>query len=137
PLSLLAPRLSVYDADQQLIDATSTVDPLTGNVSINLTNVLPGTVYYFKVESTSSDVFGVGGYRLKIDSGAISQAEIAAIDALLDGSTVTAESNGQTVSTATALDQAEYAVDGQFSYGLTATISGAEDTHFYSIVAPA
>lgn len=135
-VSLLSARLSVYDANQQLIATVAEADALSGDVSIVLQNAVPGAVYYFKVEGAQSNVFGIGAYRLKIDSGAVSQSEIAAIDLLLNASVATAGTSGSTLATAVALDQPTYSVDAAFNYAVNATLGAPTDTHLYSIVTP-
>src|SRR5205807_136177 len=72
-ISLLTPRLTVYDAAGNVVGTATSADPLDGGVCVHLKHTAPGETYYFKVEGSRSDVFGVGGYRLKIDSGRISQ----------------------------------------------------------------
>src|SRR5262249_39849242 len=107
-----------------------------GDVSVRLTNVKRGTTYYVKVDGARGDVFGVGGYRLKIDSGAVSQAQIKAIDAVLDFTTNDRHAD-DTVTTATSLNQAVYQLDQRFDYSINAGISDATDQDFYKIVVPA
>jgi hypothetical protein len=140
-LSLLTPRLTVLNAAGQVITTASSTDPLSNDVTINLTNVKRGTVLYFKVEGARTDAFGVGGYRLKIDSGAVSQAQIKAIDSALNGNTVSFITDDRhtndTVATATDLNQAIYQLDQRFDYSINAGISDATDLDYYKIVAPA
>ncbi len=135
-VSLLTPRLSVYDANGALLGTASAVDPLHGDVSVALSNVSPGEILYFKVESARADVFGIGAYRLKIDSGAVSREEIAGIDALLSGSVVGASTIGQSWVSAVPLDQAAFAAQAHFDYAVAAAIGAAGEEHIYSIATP-
>src|SRR5262245_10743659 len=79
-VSLLTPKLTVYDANGNLVASSITTDPLAGGVSVQLSNVSNSAKFYFKVEGSQSGVFGIGGYRLKVESGQISQVLIAALD---------------------------------------------------------
>src|SRR5262249_40775970 len=90
-LSPLTPPLGIFTPSGQLIGTSAAADPFSGDVSITLTNVKRGSVLYFKVEGARSDAFGVGGYRLKVDSGKVSEAQIANIDFLLSQPTGVAD----------------------------------------------
>jgi Matrixin len=139
-LSLLTPRLSVYNASQQLVATSAAADPLSGDVSITLSNVKRGAVFYFKVEGARSDVFGIGGYRLKVNSGAVSQAAIAAIDILLNGTNLGPSyfgSSNDTLSTATKLDQAVFGLDPRFDYSVNAKLDATSGVDFFKITTPA
>ena len=134
-LSLLVPRLSVYDANHQLVATTAAVDALHGDVAVTLDNVVHGAVYYFKVEGAADDVFGIGGYRLQVDSGAVAQTQIAALNAMLNGSVASVPQNAMTPSTATPLVQAAYATQASGGYAVMAAV-GLGVQHFYSVTAP-
>jgi hypothetical protein len=65
-VSLLAPRLTIFDAaghNLGQLDSSSFVGDV---LSLNLPAVTPSTLYYIKVESAATDVFGVGRYDLAI-----------------------------------------------------------------------
>jgi hypothetical protein len=138
-LSLLTPRLSIYDANQQLVASSAATDPLGGDVSVSLTNVQRGAAYFIKVEGARSDAFGVGTYRLKIDSGAVSRMQIAAIDAAHSGNVTIVDDHhtDDTLGTATQLDRPVFAIDPRFDYAINALISDTGDVDFYSITTPA
>jgi hypothetical protein len=138
-ISLLAPRLSVYNASGALIATSAAGSALNANTSITLGSVKRGTVILIKVDSASAGAFGTGAYRLKVDSGAVSQRQIAAIDATLSGSIsyINFGHSSSTISTAVALDQTVYQIDPRFDYAVNAKLSGADDTDFFSIVTPA
>src|SRR5262249_8438046 len=72
-VSLLTPKLTVYNSAGVEIGSAVSTDPAAGGVSVQLSNTSQGTTYYFKVEGGRGDVFGIGGYRLKVDSGIVSQ----------------------------------------------------------------
>jgi hypothetical protein len=71
-ISLLEPRLSVYDATGKLIDTVFSSSPLSGDLAITLRNLDPSADYYVAVSAATSDVFGIGGYQLQIDPHAAS-----------------------------------------------------------------
>jgi hypothetical protein len=138
-VSLLTPHLTIYNASGQVIATTSASDPFSGSASITLNNIKRGTVLYFKVDSAGSDVFSMGGYRLKIDSGDVSRKQITAIDAILNG-TIAYTNFGHstsTLATAASLDQAMYQLDPSFDYAINAKLNDASDVNFFSMTIPA
>jgi hypothetical protein len=67
-LSLLTPRVTVYNSAGQVVASALSADPLNNNLSLQFTPSLFGGTYYVKVDRPSgSGVFGVGGYRLAVD----------------------------------------------------------------------
>lgn len=140
-LSLLTPRLTITTASGQVVGTSAFSGPLSGDTIVTLNNVKRGTTYYIKVEGARSDVLGIGGYRLKIESGAVSAAQIKAIDATLNGKGVNFVTNDQhsndTIATATNLNQAVYQIDQRFDYAINAGLNDTVDQDFYRIVVPA
>jgi hypothetical protein len=140
-ISLLTPGLSVYTASGQLISTSFAADPFSGTASITLNNVLRGTVLYFEVDSPASDVFDTGSYHLKVDTGAVSQTEIAAIDAVLKGTTIQSanvlDSTTSTMATAASLNQAIYQTDSSFTYATSGQLNAASGVDYFSLVTPA
>jgi hypothetical protein len=63
-LSLLKPRLTVYDARGNVLGRAESADPLGSTVTVQLPLVRPDTVLYARVEGAVGDVFGVGRYAL-------------------------------------------------------------------------
>jgi hypothetical protein len=138
-ISMLAPRLSVYNATRQLIATSSAADAFSATTSITLGNVRRGTVLFLEVDSPRMDVFGMGSYRLKFNSGAVSQKQIAAIDSTLNGTNITyinfAHSTS-TISAAVALDQPIFQIDPRFNYAVNAKLNDASDVDFFSVTTP-
>lgn len=66
-ISLLAPRVTVYNAAGQAIASAQSADPMTNDLLVQFTPSLLGGTYYVKVEKATADVFGVGGYRVAAD----------------------------------------------------------------------
>jgi hypothetical protein len=66
--SLLTPRVTLLDASGAVLSTAVTTDPLNNNLSISLDQVKPGATYYVQVSSGQSNVFGLGGYELQVES---------------------------------------------------------------------
>jgi hypothetical protein len=66
-ISLLVPRMTVYDASGRVIDSALATDPLHNDLTIHLGGVSASDVYFVKVQSGTDDVFGIGTYRLTIE----------------------------------------------------------------------
>jgi len=139
-VSLLTPKLTVYDANGQLVASAVTTDPLSGGVSVQLSNVSNNAKYYFKVEGSQSGVFGIGAYRLKVESGQISQVLIAALDKVFSRSSLSIpeddHGNNDTLATAKNLSQANYQADPRFANAITGSVEDATDVDFYRVTTP-
>src|SRR5262245_3436011 len=139
-VSLLTPKLTVYDANGNLVASAVTTDPLSGGVSVQLSNVSNSAKYYFKVESSQSGVFGIGAYRLKVESGVISQVLIAALDKMYSRSSlgIPEDDHGSndTLATAKNLSQANYENDPRFTNAITGSLEDATDLDFYRVSVP-
>ena len=139
-VSLLTPKLTVYDANGNLVTSAITTDPLSGGVSVSLTNVSPGSKYYFKVEGSQSGVFGIGGYRLKVESGQISQVLIAALDKVFSRSSLSIpdadHGNNNSLETAKNLNAPLYQANAQYTNAITASLEDGSDVDFYRINVP-
>lgn len=136
-LSLFVPKITVFDAARNAVAVGVAAGPLDNTVTLTLPDSTPGTTYYFKVESSTADVFGIGMYRLKLNVGADSAAQIQALDALYDGSatrTIVNTTNNGSLNTALPLVQG---ADSRFAYTISSVTSGAGDVDFYRVVAPA
>src|SRR5205085_12023111 len=66
-LSLLAAKLTVYDAAGNVIGTAASTDPLSGDLAVTVPGVAPNAVYYAKVQAATGDVFAVGSYNLVLD----------------------------------------------------------------------
>jgi hypothetical protein len=66
-ISLLEGRLIVTDASGHVVASALTADPLHNDLAIHLDGLTAGASYFVTVESGTSDVFGIGTYRLAID----------------------------------------------------------------------
>lgn len=69
-LSLLAPKVTVYNAFGLPIASGSSVDPKSNDVTLRFPASLFGGTYYAKVEA-AGDAFSAGEYRLTVHAGTI------------------------------------------------------------------
>jgi len=76
-LSLLSPKVSLYDATGRLIDTGANPSAWGDNVSVGAGGVTPGKTYYAAVTGATGDVFSVGAYVLHVGF-TVSQAPAAA-----------------------------------------------------------
>lgn len=66
-VSLLVPRLTILNADGQVVGSAAATDPLHNDVDLTLDHLPAGGPYYVQVMAGRSDVFGIGSYRLHVD----------------------------------------------------------------------
>jgi hypothetical protein len=84
-ISLLEPRLTVYDAAGHVL-GTAQSTKLTGDVlNVHLNSVTAGALYYIKVQGATQNVFGIGRYGLAVSFDAASIVTPASIDSVLRG----------------------------------------------------
>ncbi len=69
-MSLLVPRLTVYDAGGNVVRSVASAGPLGGDLHLGLSNLRRNANYYVKVERATRDVFGIGAYSLSVQTGA-------------------------------------------------------------------
>jgi hypothetical protein len=132
-ISLLLPRLTAYSPTQTVITSVAAADPLNGDLSVQLTNLVAGATYYIKVEAATSDVFGAGNYRLQFLPNGVAPVSGPV-------STVTVLPNDQhtndTIGTATDLRQSAFQTDARYAYACQAGISDTTDVDYYHIRSP-
>lgn len=76
-LSLLAPKLTIYAADQKTVLGTvSGLNQYGTTISVSVGNVVAGQTYYVKVEGADPSSFSVGTYGLIVDLGAKSSPTV-------------------------------------------------------------
>ena len=68
-LSLLSPKVTLFNASQQAVDAESDPSAYGDNVTAGTGGVTPGQVYYAAVTGATGDVFSVGAYTLNVRFG--------------------------------------------------------------------
>ncbi len=67
-LSLLTPRVTVYNSYGQVVGSAASTDPTGGDLNIQVNNVRSGARYFITVEGATGDVFDVGSYKLQVQS---------------------------------------------------------------------
>jgi hypothetical protein len=67
-VSLLTPRVTVYNSDGQVVGTAVSTDPLGSDLTIQVNGVVPLANYYVEVQGASGTAFDVGSYGLQIYS---------------------------------------------------------------------
>src|SRR5262245_31083431 len=127
-LSLVAAKVELLDANGQVIASAAATSPLQNNVTVFSDQLVAGNNYYIRVSAARSDVFGVGAYRLVVDT-AQSDAPGPNPNALVDGESF----ENDTVETARQVSSST----GPYDYSFRSSLSSASDVDFYRIHAPA
>ncbi|HEX3315458.1 MAG TPA: matrixin family metalloprotease [Gemmataceae bacterium] len=78
-LSLLAPSLRVYNANQQQIGLKTGTGDFGTTLALTM-NVTPGATYYVRVAGANQTAFGTGAYAMTVDLGADAAPAVAAPD---------------------------------------------------------
>lgn len=68
-LSLLSPKISLYDASGRLLDAEANPSAWGDDVSAHTNGVTPGQTFTVAVTGATGDVFSVGAYVLHVNFG--------------------------------------------------------------------
>src|SRR5262249_28123830 len=63
-LSLLAPKITIFDARGNVLGQAQSTNPQGDTVSVRLAAVNPQATYFVRVEGATRDVFGIGRYAL-------------------------------------------------------------------------
>jgi len=97
-----------------------------GDLSVRLPgSLLFSKTYYIKVESGTSDLFGIGGYQIQAVNSATG---IPVVNWLLN----TVDLVGNSLLTALHLTQTTSTTDSRFDYTYKSSISSSSDTDYYS-----
>jgi hypothetical protein len=138
-LSLLTPRLTVYDASGHAVASALSSGPLGGDVQITLPQYQPLGTYYLKVESGSSDVFGIGSYQLQIRGvplvGAVTGTLGGAVQGITGAAANALPTNGS-ILTASLLPPLFTRTGSYFTYAYRSSINDGSDVDYYRIQAP-
>jgi hypothetical protein len=84
-LSMLEPRLTLFNASGQVLGEASSADPSGAVLTVRLDQVQPNATYYARVRGAVADVFGVGRYSLAATLDATSDVPPAALARVLRG----------------------------------------------------
>ena len=132
-LSLVTPRVTVYNSAGQIVAQGVSTNPLNNDVSLNFTNAFFGGTYTVKVEGANDDVFGIGIYQLTVDTLNLT---VPVVSSLL--SPVTDGFLNDTLSNATDLTQLTTTnTDQRFDATYRGVIESRSDQDIYKIKAPA
>ncbi len=131
-LSLVTPRITVYNAAGQVVAQGASSDPLNNDVTLKFPNATFGGTYTVKVEGLTDDVFGIGSYHLTVDTINLT-TPIPLLNALL--APVADGHLNDTLSAATDLTAAPKG-DARFDATYRGVIEDRTDTDDYKIKAP-
>lgn len=67
--SLLAPKLSVYDASGNFVTSADAGGNYGGYVTVELAGLSAGQSYYLVADGATSDAFGMGAYQISVEFG--------------------------------------------------------------------
>jgi hypothetical protein len=84
-ISLLAPHLSLLDANGNILADAQAASDMGDVVTLHLNQSNPNATYYIKVQGATSDVFGIGSYGVAVTFDATSTVSASAIDSVLRG----------------------------------------------------
>jgi hypothetical protein len=65
-VSLLTPKVTVYDGFGNVVASASATSPVSGGVSVHLSRILLLQNYTIKVQGATGDAFSVGSYQLTV-----------------------------------------------------------------------
>ena len=136
-ISLLTPQLTVLNSLQQVVATNASIDPFNNNVSLTINNVMPGGTYYFEVQGAGSGAFGIGAYRLQVNSSVLSPLMIANYNTVYNNSsnTMPAITSNSSISAALNLEQAPYVGSQGYNRAIQSALSSSLTTAFYKVVA--
>jgi hypothetical protein len=84
-ISLLEPRLTVYDATGNVLGQAQSTNLFGDTVKVTVPRVAPNTVYYARVDGASPDVLGIGRYGIAATYDSLLKLTATQIDSLLHG----------------------------------------------------
>ncbi|MFO0841258.1 MAG: matrixin family metalloprotease [Gemmataceae bacterium] len=139
-LSLVTPRLTVYDSLGRVIGAAESADPVGGNLELRLSGISPLGQYYVKVEGAGDDPFRVGAYKLEVQSLALVNALGGAVPSTVNtlGQALTNNDlhTNDSFLTASNLLSGLFAPDSKFDVAYRGSISDTWDVDYYQVQAP-
>ncbi len=137
-VSLLTPRVTVYNSAGQVVGSAVSSDPLGGDLVIKIGNVVPLADYYVQVQGGSGTSFDVGSYGLQVQS-------LPVVNSLTNTLTTTLSSTTQSVVntvplnssflTARSLAVRAAGPNGHYDAGLQATLLSGY-SGYYRVTAP-
>jgi hypothetical protein len=143
-ISLLTPRLTVYNAAGNVVGSAVSTDPQNGDLTVTLNSVSVLSTYYVKVEGAQGNVFGIGSYHLQV-------SYVPLVNSLVGGVTGTGGTltnnltalllnndlhTNDSFLTAMNLQLPLFQTSSAFDYSYRASISDSSDVDFYRFQAP-
>lgn len=143
-ISLMTPRVSVFDASGNLLVSAASVDPLAGGLTIRVNNIHPLSTYYVKIESARQDVFGIGAYQLTVNylplvnllAGTVTSVVTHGVSAVTTFLINNDLHTDDSFATALNLQQTLSRPDARFDQAFRGSISDSWDVDFYKFQAP-
>src|SRR5262249_9535534 len=142
-LSLVTPRVTVYDANGRVVGSMVSTDPTGGDLELRLTGITPLGRYYVAVEGAGDD-FRVGSHRLSIQNlpivNTLTGAVIATSQSLVEALTLNDLHTNDSIATAQALSPLLGGLSetqSRFDYAYRGAISDGWDLDYYKVTAPA
>lgn len=123
--SLLAPTLSVFDANGNLLKSDVPDQTWLEDASVRFGTQSTANTYYIQVASAASNVFAMGGFQLEVGN--------AAPPNLRDPKISQDKLTNNTLGTATVLSYSSAATN---NYSYYATMKDTDQSHFYQLAAP-
>jgi len=126
--SLLAPKLTIYDANQNLVATAS--GEYGDMATLNLVGLIAGQTYYLVADGATGDEFGMGSYRLILGDGGSGEPPAPIVpDALEPNDTLATATNlgknnnvtqtGLTIHAAADVDYFSFQVRNNGSYAIS------------------
>lgn len=132
-ISLLAPKVTVYDSSNNAVGTASATGPNSGDVVVRIDNPTPGSTYYVKVEGGTTNVFRIGGYQLEVRpdaaTGPANQLGLAS-NGLEDNDPDTVFPNAKH------LAQKVDTVSSRFDYVFNDALTSPKDVEYYRLKSP-
>jgi hypothetical protein len=138
-LSLLTPRVTVYDGSGHVVVSALGSGPLGGDVQVTVPRYQTLGTYYVKVQGGTGDVFGVGSYQLQVHGVPLVGTVTGAVTGTAQGATGLLNNDLHTndsILTASLLPPLFTRTDSYLTYAYRASISDHDDVDYYRIQAP-
>jgi predicted Zn-dependent protease len=133
-ISSLLATASVFDARGRVVTTATATDPTHGDVLLQVPNLVPLATYYVEVGPASTDVFGIGSYRLTIDYQYpinLNSMITPVWTFISDGHT-----NDNLLSATVLAPKWGATSDARFQYLYTASLVDSSDVDYYQIRSP-
>jgi Matrixin len=135
-VSLLEAKLTILDSSGRVVSSAVATDPTNGDLAISLpVSLLPKT-YYIKVESGSSDVFGIGSYNLDARANLVSFSVDVLQHTLALAYDAAHDLTNNTLDGALGLGQLFTKTDSRFDYTQEASVGYKGDVDYWALKSP-